>query len=222
MFRFLFTLVPALLAADLFAADPEVPPYVAKVTWSFRTQPKDFTQQRIWASYVQSQGGSGTVIHSKGGESLVITNEHVCPSPDGKFEIQVGRRVYPATWVAHDAVGDLALLKIKEDLPAAQLAERLPEPGEEVWMFGFPGGGPMEVKHGKALPDKAQWKGADLFYSAFTPEPGDSGSGVIYFGADGKGRLVAVNRAVADYYPNTKATGIALENVRKFVSRYIK
>jgi S1-C subfamily serine protease len=94
--------------------------------------------------------GSGTVVWMGGGVSFVLTNHHVAPDCGRKVEITLAGRTYPAEWLRSDAGIDLALLRVRAELPPADLAENDPEPGAELRQWGHSRGGPVKPKRGPA------------------------------------------------------------------------
>ncbi|MEM6774364.1 MAG: serine protease [Pseudomonadota bacterium] len=91
--------------------------------------------------------GTGFVVNGPGG-SLIATNSHVVPvdlDVDGKERIVVfsgsgtAAQQRIATVVREDPVHDLALLAYEgASLPAMELADTLPRPGESIAFTGFP------------------------------------------------------------------------------------
>ncbi len=96
----------------------------------------DAVQPSVVTIFTEGGLGSG-VIYSEDG--LIITNEHVVRN---NTEVEVafadGQRV-AGTVTAADRVSDLALVQAeREDLPAAQFQDRLPEIGELAVVIGSP------------------------------------------------------------------------------------
>lgn len=158
----------------------------------------------------RSAGGTGTVIASEDGRSLVLTNAHVVESAahpitvtywcDGKPWTQ------PATYLGGSAVStvsadtisvhgpDLALISIAADLPAVEVAESIPAEGEAVSLFGFGGtGSTVYPKHksGRVLREDGgrTTAGDPITRTSIATVNGDSGSGIF----NDRGQLVAVH-----------------------------
>jgi S1-C subfamily serine protease len=179
-----FLIVFLIAAAPLAAAEPEK----SAVKISFVT----FGESGSGVSEVTCGWGSGTVIQSGGGKSLVLTNRHVCPHGGGHPFVVVGNKTYSAEWIAADPGPDLALIRVPVELPAVELADADPEEGTMLRQWGYSGRGPIKPKSGSALgtvnvrtEDGAK---VEALITGIDVEPADSGSGV--FNADG--RLVAV------------------------------
>lgn len=149
--------------------------------------------------------GSGTVIASEDGKSLVLTNAHVVESANYPITVvhtdadgQPWR--YPATYIGGSSVSqsgnmlsiagpDLALLQVDYSLPAAEIADSIPASGTPVQLWGF--GGSMS---GSTPTHRTGQVTTHGFADAITASTlrtinGDSGAGV--FTEDGK--LVAVH-----------------------------
>jgi S1-C subfamily serine protease len=180
--------------------------------------------------------GSGTVVLSGRGRSLVLTNWHVVPKATGKILVHLGGRSYPAVHRGSDGVVDLTMLEVAAELPAVELATELPAVGTTLRQFGFPGGGPQTPKSGPAVGTSGSrrmnrvsdaappagvptrlvngelcYDGGEVYYVDFPPQEGDSGSGLF----DPAGRLVAVN-----WGGFTRENCVHLDDVRRFVALY--
>lgn len=172
--------------------------------------------------------GSGTVIASEGGRSLVLTAAHVCSkevgsAPGSVVKVRHCGTEYKARWLAGSSVTivnrkegtaeirvngpDLALLVVDEDLPPAQFAPRYPDRGARVRLLGFAG------RSDESEP--AEKTGTVLCPAecAATPDArsGDSGGGLF----DADGRLIGVVHSRPRYVPGTYAVG--LSPVREWV-----
>jgi serine protease Do len=135
--------------------------------------------------------GSGTVVWMGGGVSFVLTNHHVAPDCGRKVEVTLAGQTYPAEWLRSDAGIDLALLRVKAELPAADVADEPPARGTVLRQWGHSRGGPQKPKAGPAIGvdgRRAVPGGGQVYATGIHSEPGDSGSGVF----DPAGRLVAV------------------------------
>lgn len=168
--------------------------------------------------------GSGTVVQSAGGRSLVLTNWHVVPDGQQQVAVLHGKDWHPAKWVAVDTVTDLSLVRVEATLPVAQLAEREPPVGTVLRRWGFPGGGAMVAKSNKTLgvsnyrmqyprTDGSYQDGGAIYEVEQVPEKGESGSGLF----DPDGRLVAV---VWGDIGRPAASCVRLSDVRRFLDRH--
>lgn len=81
--------------------------------------------------------GSGTCVSSENGESLILTCAHTwrgTKSPDIRVIHQ--KRDLVATIVKQDAYTDLAVLRVKAEIPSIDLADALPSVGDTVVSWG--------------------------------------------------------------------------------------
>lgn len=159
----------------------------------------------------EGSAGSGTVVACEGGRSLVLTNRHVVPSARYGVRVECEGKSHPVTFYAPAAVGDLALLAVEAELPAAELADAEPPPGAEVRQWGRSWRG-----QGRPVPKAGRWfglgRGRDATYghaavveSTIPGESGDSGAGVFH-----EGRLVAVTWGLR----GPMSAGVRLADVR--------
>lgn len=152
-------------------------------------------------------GGTGTVIASESGRSLILTNAHVVESADRPISVTYwcDRRpwIQPATYLGGSSVShlsgslihvngpDLALLEVKADLQPVELASEIPATGEAVQLFGFGGAGVYGTvpirKSGHILPEPGWIEPATK--TSIQTINGDSGSGIL----NDRGQLVAVH-----------------------------
>lgn len=152
-------------------------------------------------------GGTGTVIASENGRSLILTNAHVVESADHPISVTYwcDRRpwIQPATYLGGSSVShlsgslihvngpDLALLEVKADLQPVELATEIPATGEAVQLFGFGGAdlsGTTPIrKSGRVLPEPGWIEPATK--TSIQTINGDSGSGIL----NDRGQLVAVH-----------------------------
>lgn len=162
--------------------------------------------------------GSGTVVRSDKGGSLVLTNQHVAPSPGQRIAVEVGDKAYPATWLAADEGIDLAVLRVDAALPAVELADAEPAPGTRLRQWGHPGGGPQKPKAGPAFGFEGSRRvvhgrpAGEVFSVGIRPESGDSGCGVF----DPSGKLVAVCWGGGG---SPRQSCVRLHDIRQFLSR---
>jgi S1-C subfamily serine protease len=162
--------------------------------------------------------GSGTVIKSDRGRSWVLTNRHVAPGKGGTPFVLHRDHSYPAVWIAADDRYDLALVRIDATLPVVDLADDEPEPGTVLRQWGFPKGGPVQPKTGKAL----GWigykndMGERMFSAEMSVQPGDSGC--LLINPHGKG--VAVCCAGQGSSPEHELC-VPLKPVRAFLAKHL-
>ena len=198
-------------AAVAFAGNPE-----DSVVKENRTK---FFGDRRSETTVKGGWGTGTVVASGGGESLVLTNKHVAPTGDAFYFVLHDGMSYQARWVGADEKADLALLRIDAALPAAALAAAEPKAGAGVRMWGCLHNGPMLARSGRVDSDADNHRDADQYPYLRTRMPGghgDSGSGMF----DADGRLFAVlYGGPADEADNWNMC-VRLADVRRFLGRH--
>jgi serine protease Do len=147
-------------------------------------------------------GGSGVVITPDG---FMLTSAHVVVRADGKSRASfVDGRDVEVEVVGTDALSDLAVLRCdRTDLVAAELgdAERL-RVGQLVVAIGNPHGFESSVTAGvvshlgRSLPVRSRTAGRiveNVIQTDAALNPGNSGGAL----ADGRGRVVGINTAVA-------------------------
>jgi S1-C subfamily serine protease len=196
------------------AAEPTAPPSAVKVN---RYKIKG---DRRAKSEGVGGWGSGTVVASGKGESLVLTNAHVCPSDDAFYFVIHDDRAFPARWVAV-ADHDLALLRIDAELPAAELADSPPAVGSRVRQWGCTEAGPMRFAEGVTEADddgRKDWEKRTFLQATISGGPGDSGCGLF----DARGRLVGVTYGgpPAGQAGPRWSMHVPLNVVRGFLSRH--
>jgi len=213
MKRFPIIALSLFMSAPLGAADPEKS--AVKISYVV------FENNNEGVSEATLGWGSGTVVHSAGGKSLVLTNRHVCPNGSGHPFVLVGTKSYPAEWIAADEIADLALVRVPIELPAVELADAEPDEGTTLRQWGHSLRGPLKAKSGPILGTIRFRTGdgpkVEALLTGIDVEPADSGAGV--FGPDGK--LVAVAFAAG------RPTGgeqrehcVRLADVKRFLSRH--
>lgn len=137
------------------------------------------------------QFGTGSGFVLPGG--IVVTNRHVVAEP---------REVTVNTWdgrtidaevagVATDS--DLAILRLADDagLPQAELRTSPVDPGEQIVVVGYPGGGPSTVSPGKVrgmVDGEVFGEAADVLQVDAPIRQGNSGGPVL----DRQGRVVGI------------------------------
>lgn len=155
-------------------------------------------------------GGTGTVIASEAGKSLILTNAHVVPSGDRPISVTYwcDRKpwVSPATYLGGSAVvdigphlidvrgPDLALLLLDcAALPAVEIADTIPPAGEPVSLYGFGGASSVAPIHksGRVLSDDRSYTtaGDPIARTSIATVNGDSGAAIL----NDRGQLVAVH-----------------------------
>jgi len=166
----------------------------------------DELQPSVVSVVVDGGEGSGVIID--GGS--IVTNFHVV---DGNREVQIvlasGRRL-TARVRASDERTDLALLEVEgEELPAARLAESLPEVGELAVAMGNPLGFENTVTAGivsglhRSIPSGGQTPALiDLIQTDAPISPGNSGGALV----NGRGEVIGIN--VAYIPPAARAVSI--------------
>lgn len=163
--------------------------------------------------------GTGTVVGSKGGRSLVLTCRHVCPDADGFAFVVVGGAQYAAEFLAADDVADLAVLRVRVALPAAEVARSGPAEGDELRQWGHEAAGRAKEKKGArgrvADVDVDGLKFDGVYLSRIAAEPGDSGAGVF----DKAGKLVGVCMAKGGGDDGPVGVVVPIGDVRRFLSR---
>lgn len=168
-------------------------------------------QTAVTASTVKIEGracnriqeGSGFVAQA----GVVVTNAHVIAGEDITEVVRPDGSRVPATVVHFDPDRDLAILAVPEigasPLPIGDVAA-----GGTGAVFGYPGGGPLEVSP-FAVKEQVEAVGRDLYDSRDTRRqvlilasdlaPGDSGAAVV----DPGGNVVGVAFAIAPDQPGT-------------------
>lgn len=208
--RFAYAL--AVLACTALALHANEPP-------SVRTDPPAIRAATIAHSSVyisvdlgggSTAGGTGTVIASEGGKSLVLTNAHVVPSGQHRITVTYWHERQPwtqeATYLGGSGVSqrggnlievhgpDLALLSVNADLVPVEIAAAIPAEGTPVSLYGF-GGNTSTVqpslKTGRVLRENGSqtMAGDPIARTSIATANGDSGAGIL----DTEGRLVAVH-----------------------------
>ena len=162
--------------------------------------------------------GSGTVIDSGG---LILTNEHVVQSA-GDIEVYFhDQQMLPATVIASDPRGDLAVLKVeRRDLPPAKIADwNTVARGQWAITLGNPygigGDGRLSVSIGvisnldRALPGLGEVDDrfyADMIQTTASIHPGCSGGPLFNI----RGELVGVVTAMHTRAPADEGIGFAI------------
>ncbi len=158
------------------------------------------------------QNGTGVVV----GAGLIITNAHVVAGESRTSVENLSGREFVAKVVAFDPLKDVAILRV-DGLVADRLALGDAKVGALAGVFGFPGGGVLEVSPAR-IGETIRAIGTDIYGDTKSSrsvvvlgarlEPGDSGSAVV----DEEGHLVAVAFAI-DPGSNTIAYALAREEI---------
>lgn len=120
---------------------------------------------------VENGAGSGVVVQ-EGEESLILTANHVVKDE--------GMTVngLPATIVLRDEKRDLALIKVKQRLPAITISEERPDIGSPVMVIGCPYGQCFAVTQGYISSGPDQEGHTTISATAY---PGNSGGPVLWY-----------------------------------------
>ncbi len=166
--------------------------------------------------------GSGWFVDRQG---LVITAAHVIAQPDRRIEIlapTIGR--LEAKLLAVDLGHDLALLSVpprEEGYPALALADKVPPPGEEVFLLGSPIFRHAVQLRGTVACDKTTFeyctdKYIEALHVAATVQGGMSGGAWLNL----KGQAVGLQSAVMSQngLPLGIADMIPVDAIRKLVA----
>lgn len=157
--------------------------------------------------------GSGTVVHSADGKSLVLTCRHVCPDAAkvwvvAKIDGKPTRFEAKCIGVSHGA--DLAMLSVDAALTPVSLAESDPAVGDAVSHHGKASGPQSGKVMEKRFPNDIQ--------SALLTVSGDSGAGLF----DARCHLCGVIHG-SEIRRDEAENGLACQSaaVREFVGYYL-
>jgi S1-C subfamily serine protease len=128
----------------------------AGTTCAGPAQPVDSCVRVVaYVGEITDEPGSGTVVASGKGKSLVLTNRHVVTDSAGKvpmseieYDVFAKGNVYEARVVCWSKYDDLAILEVDADLPAAKVSDAPPKFGETVYEWGFPHGRRQKAQQG--------------------------------------------------------------------------
>jgi S1-C subfamily serine protease len=165
------------------------------------------------------QEGSGFVIQ----DDLIMTNAHVVAGESQTEVLFRDGSELDATVVAFDPARDLAVLRADglDESAHPVLPLREAQAGDVGGVFGYPGGGPLEISEfevaeqivarGRDIYDQSETRRDVLTLSAALA-PGDSGSALVV-SVDGRAMVVGVAFAVAQDRTDV-AYALALSEVR--------
>jgi putative serine protease PepD len=152
--------------------------------------------------------GSGWVAHSDSGGSDIVTNFHVVEDAVAagvvELDVQQFDRVMHGTVVRVDQTDDLAVVHVREHLPALAVAAARPAVASTVMAIGSPLGLSGSVSVG-FVSDFRSLFGSDYMQFSAPISPGNSGGPVV----DQKGHVVAIATAKL-VYPGAEGLGFAI------------
>lgn len=172
----------------------------------------DAVAPSVVAVATQAGEGSGVVIDRDG---VVVTNAHVVGEAEGVGVTLADATRVRGTVVAADRLTDLAVLRVdRDDLPAAELADDLPEVGELAVAIGNPLGFENSVTAGIISGLGREFPGAaarapaliDLIQTDAPISPGNSGGALV----DAEGRVVGINVAYVPPAGGAVSIGFAI------------
>jgi len=192
----------------------------------FALREVEFEGQKRHAPF---SGGSGVIIDRSG---YIVTNDHVAGHCDALRVVLAGGEKVPATLVARDEKGDIALLKIEgKDFPAAPLGDsRKVKVGEWVIAAGNPfflgaDGEPVVtigVVSGKGRVLGGRWEYSDSIQTDAEINPGNSGGPLFNL----KGELIGINGKITPRHGLRANTGagyaIPVDVIKAFLPRLRK
>ena len=132
--------------------------------------------------------GSGTVIWSEGGRSVILTAAHVLGTGTDP-RVRGNGRWHKAEVLGRDDAADLAVLLVATELPAVKVAEADPREGDDVLMVGV-----TSLWSEGRIVGREQYNGSECYLFGCDTgaddysDSGDSGAGVFV-----RGELVAVH-----------------------------
>lgn len=198
-------LVTLLLTAGVFGAEP-APRCECGAKCGSKADPRD-SLVRVRRGVAQ---GSGAVIYSADGRSVVLTAAHVLDHAAGDLTVRAGGTTYPAVLIASDRAADLAALLVYADLPALALASTEPQNGDSVSMVG------MTSLYSKGtIARREVLNGVENYVYATSEDSdgGDSGAPVLF-----KGQVCGVHLGKIGVERSAAPRAAALTPVRTFLS----
>lgn len=176
-------LLIALLALTGCVAPPPADEALGDEIEQMRVDPR-FSTVRLRSTTCEGVGvGSGFVID----RFTIVTNRHVI---EGAEEIVVetwqGRRLTVSV-AAQGGLADLAVIRLEdpvdsEMVPVVRLAGGDPDAGTDIRVFGYPQGGPLEIRSGTVddyITDLELGNLGKVMRSSVQVEPGNSGGPVL-------------------------------------------
>lgn len=121
--------------------------------------------------------GSGTVIWSEDGRSVVLTAAHVVAAGDGDVTVRGEGKTHAARILGRDDSADLAALLVTAELPAVAVSDADPAAGSEVLMVGL-----TSIWSAGKIGRGYQLEGRDVWELSYESDYGDSGAGVFLRG----------------------------------------
>lgn len=154
--------------------------------------------------------GSGTVVWSAGGRSLVLTAGHVL-TPGKPATVRAGGKWHAAELVARDEVLDLAALCVSAELPVVAVSKGDPRDGTEVLLAGV-----TSLWAKGPLSGRGPWVNGEWYLLGYDSDDGDSGGGVFV-----AGELVGVHLGRCGPTKETATTPycVGAKSVRSFVGK---
>ncbi|MGZ4774639.1 MAG: trypsin-like peptidase domain-containing protein [Oryzihumus sp.] len=147
--------------------------------------------------------GSGFVVQSGAGRSLLVTNFHVVSDDwvNGRKAVKVHQkgRTWDGTVVRVSAGSDLALVQVGATFPSLKVSKQTPAVGDAVMAFGSPLGLNGTVSSGIVSALRKQ-DGRDYIQFSAAISPGNSGGPVVDSAGDVVG--VSVMKMVGDSAEN--------------------
>ncbi|MCE2722140.1 MAG: serine protease [Betaproteobacteria bacterium] len=142
----------------------------------------------------EARTGSGVVIRSVAGESVVVTNAHVVPSgsiafvvyPDGKMNSGFVLPRFPRV--------DLAFIQVSATLKPASIRTTPVEIGSDVFAIGQPMGLTASISNGIVSAIRRGPGGVSLVQFTAPISPGSSGGGLF----DANGSLVGITTSFVE------------------------
>jgi len=174
------------LRPDIGAPDYSARPELAASSAERRAEEATVRIRNLGCNAVST--GSGVVV----GPRELVTNAHVIAGAE-KVEITTwDGRTFEASVEGATVASDLAKVRVDTDLPAAAaFASSDPVEGDQLVVFGFPGGGRFSAERGQLLGYR-EVDGQYSFVMSNKVRPGNSGGPVF----DGSGAVAGVVRAL--------------------------
>lgn len=197
-------LISLFVTAGVFGAD--APRCECGAKCGAKSDPRD-SLVRVRRGVAQ---GSGAVIYSADGRSVVLTAAHVLDHAAGDLTVRAGGTTYPAVLIASDRAADLAALLVYADLPALTLASSEPQNGDSVSMVGMT----SLVSRG-VIARREVLNGHENYVYATSEDSdgGDSGAPVLF-----KGQVCGVHLGKIGVERGAAPRAAALTPVRTFLS----